>query len=157
MLQQHIFLRSNEAHNTPHAQQTTSPRSLTNNLTAQWPLGATEQKIPIPKNRFYLTLFRSHKKKDVGVRRAEAAALDSGELSLNLAPDRQGAVLGQVFDGGAVGPEASVSPHLLVLLPVPLGEAPLLGDVDLEWNDKRSELMKIRMNNQRSKKIAKVH
>ena len=66
------------------------------------------------------------------VPRAEAAALDSGEFSLNLAPGRQGSVLGQVFDIGAIGPEATVSPHLLVVLPVPLGEAPLLGDVDLK-------------------------
>ena len=40
-------------------------------------------------------------------------------------------MLGQILDVDAVGLEAAVGPHLLVLLPVPLGEAPPLGDEDL--------------------------
>ncbi len=58
--------------------------------------------------------------------------LNSGELSLNLAPRGQGPVFRQVFNIGAVGSETAVGPHLLIVLPVPLGEAPLLGDVDLQ-------------------------
>ncbi len=62
--------------------------------------------------------------------------LNSGELSLNLAPRGQGPVFRQVFNIGAVGSETAVGPHLLVVLPVPLGEAPLLGDVDLRQRKK---------------------
>ena len=42
-------------------------------------------------------------------------------------------MLGQILDGDAVGLEAAGGAHILVLLAVPLGEAPLLRDVDLEW------------------------
>ena len=41
-------------------------------------------------------------------------------------------MLGEVLDVDAVLDEATALPHLVVLLAVPLGEAPLLGDVDLE-------------------------
>ena len=40
-------------------------------------------------------------------------------------------MLGQVLDGDTVGQEAAAGAHILVLGAVPLGEAPLLGDVDL--------------------------
>ena len=40
-------------------------------------------------------------------------------------------MLGHVLDVDAVGLEAAVSPHLLVLVAVPLGEAELLADEDL--------------------------
>jgi hypothetical protein len=41
-------------------------------------------------------------------------------------------VLGHVLDVCAVGSEATGVPHLLVVLAIPLGEAPLLGNVDLQ-------------------------
>ena len=40
-------------------------------------------------------------------------------------------MLGHVLDVDAVGLEATISPHLLVLVTVPLGEAKLLADEDL--------------------------
>ena len=40
-------------------------------------------------------------------------------------------MLGHVLDVDAVGLEATISPHLLVLVAVPLGEAELLADEDL--------------------------
>ena len=40
-------------------------------------------------------------------------------------------MLREVLDGDAVGQEAALGAHALVLGAVPLGEAPLLGDVDL--------------------------
>lgn len=58
--------------------------------------------------------------------------LQSSQLSLNLAPNREGSVLGQVLDVGAIGLESAISTPLLVLLTIPLGKSPLLGDVDLE-------------------------
>ena len=57
--------------------------------------------------------------------------LNSGELHLGFAPHGERSVLGHVLDVDAVGLEAAVSPHLLVLVAVPLGEAELLADEDL--------------------------
>merc|ERR1719245_2785895 len=57
--------------------------------------------------------------------------LNAGEVGLDLAPPGQGAVLGQVLHANTVGNESAVFPHLGVDITVPLGESPLLGDVDL--------------------------
>ena len=58
--------------------------------------------------------------------------LDAGQLSLNLAPRGQGAVLGQILHVGAVGLKPAFLPHRVVVLAIPLSEAPLLRDVDLK-------------------------
>ena len=58
--------------------------------------------------------------------------LQSVELGLDLAPRGQGPVLGQVLDVGAVVDQATLGLHVLVHLTVPLGEAPLLGNEDLQ-------------------------
>lgn len=47
------------------------------------------------------------------------------------APAVEGAAAGDVFDPAAVGDEALLGHHLLEGVGVELGEAPLLGDVDL--------------------------
>merc|ERR1719370_2695459 len=57
--------------------------------------------------------------------------LNSSELHLGLAPHREGSVLGHVLHVDTVGLETAVSPHLGVLVAVPLGEAKLLADEDL--------------------------
>ena len=57
--------------------------------------------------------------------------LNSSELHLGLAPHREGSVLGHVLHVDSVGLETAVSPHLGVLVAVPLGEAELLADEDL--------------------------
>merc|ERR1719239_2071885 len=57
--------------------------------------------------------------------------LNSSELHLGLAPHREGSVLGHVLHVDAVGLEAAIGPHLLVLVTLPLGEAKLLADEDL--------------------------
>merc|ERR1712203_1181599 len=61
----------------------------------------------------------------------EFLGLNSSELHLGLAPHREGSVLRHVLNVDAVGLEAAISPHLLVLVAVPLGEAKLLADEDL--------------------------
>ena len=59
-------------------------------------------------------------------------SLASVELSLDLAPGREGSVLWHVLDVGAVVDQSALGLHVVVHGPVPLGETPLLGDVDLE-------------------------
>merc|ERR1719411_925288 len=59
------------------------------------------------------------------------SCLDSSEVGLNLAPFGQRSVIGLVLNIDTILDEFAVGPHLLVFLTVPLGEAPLLGDVDL--------------------------
>ena len=49
-------------------------------------------------------------------------------------------MLGQVLDGDTVGQEAAAGAHILVLGAVPLGEAPLLGDVNLQDKNDTDEL-----------------
>ena len=51
---------------------------------------------------------------------------------MDLAPVGEGSVLGDVLDVDPVGLEPPIGPHLLVVSPVPLGESPLLRDVDLK-------------------------
>ena len=58
--------------------------------------------------------------------------LESGELSLDAAPLGEGAVLRLVLHVDSVGLQLAAGAHLLVDLAVPLGEPPLLGDVDLQ-------------------------
>merc|ERR1712058_148627 len=48
-----------------------------------------------------------------------------------LAPHREGSVLGHVLHVDTIGLQVAVSPHLLVFVAVPLGEAKLLADEDL--------------------------
>merc|ERR1719186_2004982 len=57
--------------------------------------------------------------------------LNSSELHLGLAPHGEGSVLRHVLHVDTVGLEAAISPHLGVLVAVPLGEAELLADEDL--------------------------
>merc|ERR1712080_692890 len=57
--------------------------------------------------------------------------LKSSQLHLGLAPNGKGSVLGHVLHVDAVGLEVSASPHLGILLAVPLGEAKLLAHEDL--------------------------
>ena len=57
--------------------------------------------------------------------------LNSSELHLGLAPHREGSMLRHVLHVNSVGLETAVSPHLGVLVAVPLGEAELLADKDL--------------------------
>merc|ERR1719186_868413 len=57
--------------------------------------------------------------------------LNSSELHLGLAPHGEGSVLRHVLHVDTVGLETAVSPHLGVLVAVPLGEAKLLADEDL--------------------------
>ena len=57
--------------------------------------------------------------------------LEAGELGLDFAPLGQGPVLGLVLNGDSVRPQPATVAHLLVDLAVPLGESPLLRDVDL--------------------------
>merc|ERR1719318_221865 len=57
--------------------------------------------------------------------------LNSSKLHLGLAPHREGSVLRHVLNVDAIGLEAAIGPHLLVLVAVPLGEAKLLADKDL--------------------------
>merc|ERR1712117_799907 len=63
--------------------------------------------------------------------RSSMIRLESGELGLDAAPLGQGAVLRLVLHVDSVGLQLSVGAHLPMDLAVPLGEAPLLGDVDL--------------------------
>ena len=67
--------------------------------------------------------------------------LHSGQFSLDLAPFGQGSVLGQILDGGAVREEATVGPHLFVVFAVELGEAPLLGHVNLKRGEKKLDFV----------------
>ena len=69
----------------------------------------------------------------LGVNPDGEGALHSGEVGLDLAPVGEGSVLGEVLDVHAVLDEPATLPHAVVLVAVPLGEAPLLRDVDLEW------------------------
>ncbi len=46
-------------------------------------------------------------------------------------------MLGKVLHGDAVGAEAALVAHALKVLAVPLGEAPLLGHVDLRNLNKK--------------------
>merc|ERR1712080_296319 len=57
--------------------------------------------------------------------------LKSSQLHLGPAPNGKGSVLGHVLHVDAVGLEVSASPHLGILLAVPLGEAKLLAHEDL--------------------------
>merc|ERR1719186_828527 len=57
--------------------------------------------------------------------------LNSSELHLGLAPHGEGSVLRHVLHVDTVGLETAVSPHLGVLIAVPLGKAELLADEDL--------------------------
>merc|ERR1719452_350220 len=52
-------------------------------------------------------------------------------FSLPSAPHREGSVGGHVLHVHPVQLQPAVSPHLVVVVPVPLGEAPLLADEDL--------------------------
>ena len=58
-------------------------------------------------------------------------AVDSGQSGLCLAPPGQGAVLGEVFHVDSVILETSISLHVDVLIPGPLGEPVVLAHVDL--------------------------
>ena len=57
--------------------------------------------------------------------------VDSGQGGLCLAPPGQGAVLGEVFHVDSVILETSISLHVDVLLPGPLGEPVVLAHEDL--------------------------
>jgi len=61
----------------------------------------------------------------------EIIILASSELGLDLAPVGEWSVLRDVLGGSAIRQQAAGLPHLLVFLTVELGEAPLLGNVDL--------------------------
>ena len=58
-------------------------------------------------------------------------AVDSGQGGLCLAPPGQWAVLGEVFHVDSVILETSISLHVDVLIPGPLGEPVVLAHVDL--------------------------
>ena len=58
--------------------------------------------------------------------------LHSVEFCLDGAPPGQGSVLGHVLDVGAVVDQPALGLHVLVNFAVPLGEAPLLGDENLQ-------------------------
>merc|ERR1719369_1383890 len=58
-------------------------------------------------------------------------SIKTSQLHLGLAPHRQGAVLWHVFAVDTIGFEMTVSPHAVIVFPVPLGETELLADVDL--------------------------
>ena len=58
-------------------------------------------------------------------------AVNTSQLSLGLAPGGERSMLGDVLDVDTIVLEPAGGLHLGVLLPVPLGEAPVLGHVDL--------------------------
>ena len=57
--------------------------------------------------------------------------LESSQLCLGLAPHGEGAMSRHVLDVHTIQLQSAVFPHLIVVIPVPLGEAPLLADEDL--------------------------
>ena len=57
--------------------------------------------------------------------------LDSGQIGLNLAPGGERSMVRLVLNAHAVLDELTALPHALVVGTLPLGEAPLLADVDL--------------------------
>ena len=62
---------------------------------------------------------------------ARNALLDSGQIGLDLAPGGEGPVVRLVLDAHTVLDELAALPHALVVGALPLGETPLLADVDL--------------------------
>jgi len=57
--------------------------------------------------------------------------LDTSKVGLNLAPVGQGSVLGQILDVDSIKDEVTAGTHALVVGTIPLGESPLLADVNL--------------------------
>ena len=58
-------------------------------------------------------------------------AVNTSQISLGLAPDGERSMLGDVLDIDTIVLESAGGLHLGVLLPGPLGEAPVLGHEDL--------------------------
>ena len=58
--------------------------------------------------------------------------LNSSEFGLDPAPFGQGSVLGHVLGVDSVQGQTAALAHVLVHLTIPLGETPLLGDIDLK-------------------------
>merc|ERR1719186_1618370 len=63
--------------------------------------------------------------------RFRTTGLDTGKISLHLAPSRQRSVLGKILHTHTIWDKTAISQHGLVFITFPLGEAPLLGDVNL--------------------------